>query len=152
MIKVSLAPSARLMRRLSMGVALSAGIMMLALTPAEAAKTGPYAKAALADIGRLREAVQLAFPRPLPGVTVLVASSDLPFAIKRFCAAEGITHVHGVSDVRDRDFARRWGVAIADGALIVGTFANPCKPGEFFEALDEVIRADMDERRKARVA
>jgi peptide/nickel transport system substrate-binding protein len=39
MIKVSLAPSARLMRRLSMGAALSAGIMMLALTPAEAAKT-----------------------------------------------------------------------------------------------------------------
>ncbi len=39
MIKVLLAPSARLMRRLSMGVALSAGIMMLALTPAEAAKT-----------------------------------------------------------------------------------------------------------------
>lgn len=39
MIKVSLAPSARLMRRLSVGVALSAGITMLALTPAEAAKT-----------------------------------------------------------------------------------------------------------------
>ncbi|EJJ30946.1 ABC transporter substrate-binding protein [Rhizobium sp. CF142] len=39
MIKVSLAPSARLMRRLSMGVALSAGIVMMALTPAEAAKT-----------------------------------------------------------------------------------------------------------------
>jgi len=39
MIKVSLAPSARLMRRLSVGVVLSAGIMMLALTPAEAAKT-----------------------------------------------------------------------------------------------------------------
>lgn len=39
MIKVSLAPSARLMRRISMGAALSAGIMMLALTPAEAAKT-----------------------------------------------------------------------------------------------------------------
>ncbi|GAA3056718.1 ABC transporter substrate-binding protein [Rhizobium viscosum] len=39
MIKVSLAPSARLMRRISMGAALSAGIMVLALTPAEAAKT-----------------------------------------------------------------------------------------------------------------
>lgn len=39
MIKVSLAPSARLARRLSMGVSLSAGILMLALTPAEAAKT-----------------------------------------------------------------------------------------------------------------
>jgi len=39
MIKVSLAPSAHLMRRLSVGVVFSAGIMMLALTPAEAAKT-----------------------------------------------------------------------------------------------------------------
>lgn len=53
----------------------------------------------------------------LPGVTVLVASSDLPFAIKRFCAAEGITNVHGVSDLRDREFGKRWGVAIADGPL-----------------------------------
>jgi thioredoxin-dependent peroxiredoxin len=53
----------------------------------------------------------------LPGVTVLVASSDLPFAIKRFCAAEGIVNVHGVSDLRDRDFGRRWGVAVADGPL-----------------------------------
>jgi len=53
----------------------------------------------------------------LDGVDVLVASSDLPFAIKRFCGAEGIEHVHGVSDVRDRGFAARWGVAIADGPL-----------------------------------
>jgi len=53
----------------------------------------------------------------IPGVTVLVAASDLPFAMKRFCAAEGITHVHGVSDVRDREFGKRWGVHIADGPL-----------------------------------
>jgi thiol peroxidase len=53
----------------------------------------------------------------LPGTTVVVASSDLPFAIKRFCAAEGITGVHGASDVRDRGFAERWGVAIQDGPL-----------------------------------
>lgn len=53
----------------------------------------------------------------LPGVNVLVASADLPFAIKRFCGAEGIQNVHGVSDVRDREFAKRWGVAIADGPL-----------------------------------
>ena len=53
----------------------------------------------------------------VPGATVLVASSDLPFAIKRFCAAEGIANVHGVSDLRDREFGRRWGVAIADGPL-----------------------------------
>ena len=53
----------------------------------------------------------------VPGVTVIVASADLPFAIKRFCAAEGITNVTGASDLRDREFGRRWGVAIADGPL-----------------------------------
>ena len=53
----------------------------------------------------------------LPHATVVVASSDLPFAIKRFCAAEGIQNVHGASDLRDRGFAERWGVAIKDGPL-----------------------------------
>jgi len=53
----------------------------------------------------------------LEGVRVLVASSDLPFAIKRFCAAEGIENVDAVSDLRDRGFGARWGVAIADGPL-----------------------------------
>lgn len=53
----------------------------------------------------------------IPGVTVVIASSDLPFAIKRFCAAEGIANVHAGSDLRDRAFGARWGVAIADGPL-----------------------------------
>lgn len=53
----------------------------------------------------------------LPNVTVVVASSDLPFAIKRFCAAEGIANVHAASDLRDRGFGARWGVAIAGGPL-----------------------------------
>ncbi|WP_200950833.1 ABC transporter substrate-binding protein [Rhizobium sp. Root1220] len=39
MIKASLAPSARLFRRLSLGAATSAGLVVLSLTPAEAAKT-----------------------------------------------------------------------------------------------------------------
>ena len=53
----------------------------------------------------------------LPNATVVVASADLPFAIKRFCAAEGISNVHGASDLRDREFGKRWGVAIEDGPL-----------------------------------
>jgi len=57
----------------------------------------------------------------IPNVTVLVASADTPFAMKRFCAAEGIDKVHGVSDIRDREFGRRWGVAIADGPLAGAT-------------------------------
>ena len=39
MIKLSFAPSARFARRLSLGAALSAGLVMTAMTPAEAAKT-----------------------------------------------------------------------------------------------------------------
>jgi len=53
----------------------------------------------------------------LPNTAVVVASSDLPFAIKRFCGAEGIQNVHGASDLRDRGFGERWGVAIKDGPL-----------------------------------
>ena len=53
----------------------------------------------------------------LEGVQVLVASADLPFAIGRFCGAEGIEKVHGVSQVRDRGFGKRWGVEIAAGPL-----------------------------------
>ena len=53
----------------------------------------------------------------LKDTTVVVASADLPFAVKRFCAAEGVQNVHGASDVRDRGFGERWGVAIKDGPL-----------------------------------
>lgn len=59
----------------------------------------------------------------IPGVAVIVASIDTPFAMKRFCGAEGITNVHGVSDLRDREFGKRWGVAIAEGPL-AGTTAR----------------------------
>ncbi len=50
-------------------------------------------------------------------VVVLIASADLPFAMTRFCAAEGLANVKTGSDLRDRDFGKRWGVAIADGPL-----------------------------------
>ncbi|MHC4820848.1 MAG: thiol peroxidase [Planctomycetota bacterium] len=53
----------------------------------------------------------------LENTAVVVASSDLPFAIGRFCGAEGIENVHAASDLRDRGFGERWGVAIADGPL-----------------------------------
>ena len=50
-------------------------------------------------------------------VVVVIASADLPFAAKRFCATEGLERVKSGSDLRDRDFGKRWGVAIADGPL-----------------------------------
>lgn len=53
----------------------------------------------------------------LGNVTVLCASADLPFAHKRFCGAEGLERVDGVSDLRDKDFGKRYGVTIVDGPL-----------------------------------
>ncbi len=50
-------------------------------------------------------------------VVVVIASADLPFAAKRFCTTEGLERVKSGSDLRDRDFGKRWGVAIADGPL-----------------------------------
>ncbi len=51
------------------------------------------------------------------GAHVLVVSMDLPFAMKRFCATEGITNVHTGSDFRFRDMSEKWGAAITDGPM-----------------------------------
>lgn len=48
---------------------------------------------------------------------VLVISADLPFAMNRFCGAEGINNVVTLSTVRSRDFHARYGVDITDGPL-----------------------------------
>ncbi len=53
----------------------------------------------------------------LADTVVLIVSSDLPFAQKRFCETEGLENVVACSDLRDRDFAERWGVAISEGPL-----------------------------------
>lgn len=50
------------------------------------------------------------------GATVLAVTADLPFALGRFCAAEGITNVETGSDFRHRD-ADAWGTRIADGPM-----------------------------------
>jgi len=48
---------------------------------------------------------------------VLVISADLPFAMSRFCGAEGLNNVVTLSTLRGRDFHSRYGVDIADGPL-----------------------------------
>ena len=53
----------------------------------------------------------------IPGAVVLVVSSDLPFAMKRFCSTEGLKNVVPLSLMRSRDFAKRYGVLITDGPL-----------------------------------
>jgi len=52
------------------------------------------------------------------GARVLAVTADLHFALKRFCAAEGIERVEAGSDFRYRDMALVWGAAIAEGNML----------------------------------
>jgi thioredoxin-dependent peroxiredoxin len=51
------------------------------------------------------------------GVVVLCVSKDLPFAAKRFCAAEGLDNVVMASGFRDTAFEDAYGVKLLDSAL-----------------------------------
>jgi thioredoxin-dependent peroxiredoxin len=53
----------------------------------------------------------------LANTVVLVVSADLPFAMKRFCEAEGLNNVVTLSTMRGRDFHAKYGVDITDGPL-----------------------------------
>ena len=48
---------------------------------------------------------------------MLIVSADLPFAQKRFCTAEHTDRVVTVSMMRDKNFAKDYGVLIQDGPL-----------------------------------
>ncbi|HTY64941.1 MAG TPA: thiol peroxidase [Acidobacteriota bacterium] len=52
-----------------------------------------------------------------PDTVVLCISKDLPFAQKRFCAAEGLENVIPASEYRDSSFSGAYKVAIVDGPL-----------------------------------
>ena len=52
----------------------------------------------------------------LDNTVIYCVSADLPFAQKRFCAAEGIENVGTLSTFRS-DFADTYGVKIVDGPL-----------------------------------
>lgn len=52
-----------------------------------------------------------------PEVVVLVVSADLPFAQKRMCSAENVINVIPLSMMRNKEFAKAYGVLIEDGPL-----------------------------------
>ncbi|MEZ3520543.1 MAG: thiol peroxidase [Muribaculaceae bacterium] len=53
----------------------------------------------------------------LKNTTVICISMDLPFAMKRFCTAEGIDDLVVASAFRAPDFARDYGLKMTDGPL-----------------------------------
>ena len=54
----------------------------------------------------------------VPNAVVLTVSADLPFAQKRFCGGEGLTHVATLSMMRGKNFAKDYGVRILDGKFV----------------------------------
>jgi len=53
----------------------------------------------------------------MDNAVVLVIAADLPFAMSRFCGAEGLDKVHTLSTFRGRAFHTDYGVDIADGPI-----------------------------------
>ncbi|WP_027125055.1 thiol peroxidase [Gelidibacter mesophilus] len=53
----------------------------------------------------------------LDNTKVLCISKDLPFAFSRFCAAEGLDNVESLSDFRDGNFGKSYGLTLVDGPL-----------------------------------
>jgi len=59
----------------------------------------------------------------LAKTTVLCIAKDLPYAMRRFCAAEGIDRVVTLSDFRSKDFGNDYHVEMVDGPMR-GLFAR----------------------------
>jgi len=57
------------------------------------------------------------FAKSHPDVVVLIVTADLPFAQARFCGAEGTTNVVTLSMMRDRHFAKDYGVLLIDSPI-----------------------------------
>ncbi len=57
------------------------------------------------------------FAKGRDNAVMLIVSADLPFAQKRFCAAENTSLVKTLSMMRDKNFAKDYGVLIQDGPL-----------------------------------
>ncbi|MBN1766899.1 MAG: thiol peroxidase [Prolixibacteraceae bacterium] len=51
-------------------------------------------------------------------LVVLSVSLDLPFAHKRYCAAEGLNNIITLSDYKDREFGNQYGYLIKELALL----------------------------------
>ena len=67
-------------------------------------------------------------------VVVLSVSLDLPFALKRFCGAEGIERVITASDYKYREFGEAYGVLISDLGLLTRAVFVVSKEGKVLHA------------------
>ena len=51
-------------------------------------------------------------------VEIITVSVDLPFALSRYCAAEGIDNLKSISDYADHSFGKAYGLLIEENKLL----------------------------------
>ncbi len=76
-------------------------------------------------------------------VNAVTISLDLPFAMNRFCGAEGIQNIRVASDYQDRDFGRKWGMLIEELKLLARGVYVLDSSGKVVHA--EVVKEVTDE-------
>lgn len=59
----------------------------------------------------------------LENTVIMNVSKDLPFAQKRFCAAEGLEHVQNASEYKNEGFSSNYHVIMSEGPL-AGLFSR----------------------------
>lgn len=76
----------------------------------------------------------------LGDVAIITVSMDLPFALKRFCGAEGIDKALTLSDYKEKDFASKYGFLIEELGLLARGVVVVDKTGivRFVEYVKEV--------------
>lgn len=57
------------------------------------------------------------FAKKHPDIVIIIVSTDLPFAQKRFCEQENVHNVLTLSMMRDKEFGKAYGLLIQDGPL-----------------------------------
>lgn len=75
-------------------------------------------------------------------VVVLTVSKDLPFALGRFCAAEGLQNIHTLSDYRESDFGLKYGYLIKENKLLSRGTVIVDKDGKviYVEYVDDITK------------
>ena len=73
-------------------------------------------------------------------VVVLTLSKDLPFALGRFCAAEGIDRIHTLSDYQHSEFGIKYGFLMKENMLLARgvVVVNPEGKVTYVEYVKEV--------------
>ena len=90
-------------------------------------------------------------------INALTVSADLPFAMNRFCGAEGIKNMRVGSDYQDRNFGTNWGTLIeelkiecravfvldANGKVVHTEYVNEVTSEPDYDAALEALRGQL---------